>query len=157
MHASPSENPLLFTLFVFAAVVGAWLFASIFVSRMSGWHDLARRFALQGEFPAERFRYRSARMKHGMNYNNCLTIGASPVGFALAMPWLFRSSHPALFIPWSEISCFKTKVLWLPMVQFQLGRENPIPFAVREALAEQIKNAAGTSWPVASQSAKRAY
>jgi hypothetical protein len=147
MRGLPSQNPALFTLFVFAAFIGAWLLAAAFVSRLSGWHDLAGRFALQGEFPSEQFRFKSARMKHGMNYNNCLTIGASAVGFSIATPWLFRSSHPPLFIPWTEISCVHTKILWWPMVQLQLGRENPVPFTVRESLAEQISKAAGASWP----------
>lgn len=147
MHGSTSQNPVLFTLFVFAALIGTWFFAAAFVGRLSGWHDLAVRFALQGEFPSERFRLKSARMKHWMNYNNCLTIGASPVGFSIATPWLFRSSHPALFIPWNEISCVRTKILWWRMVQFQLGHENPVPFTVRESLADQIRQAAGASWP----------
>lgn len=128
--------------------MGAWLFAAAFVSRMSGWHDLAKRFAMQGEFPSERFRLRSARMKNWMTYNNCVTVSASPVGFSIAMSRLFRRSHPSLFIPWNEISHVRTKILWLPMVRFQLGRQNPVPFTVRKSLAEQIRQAAGTSWPV---------
>lgn len=138
---------MLFTFFVFAAFAGAWLFAAAFVSRLSGWHELAKRFELQGEFPSERFRLQSARMKNWMNYNNCVTVGASPVGLSLGMFWLFKYSHPALFIPWNEISSVRTKILWLPMVQFQLGRENPVPFTVRESLAERIRQAAGASWP----------
>lgn len=153
MHGSPSQYPVLFTLFVLAAFIGAWLFAAAFVSRLSGWHQLAQHFALQGEFPSERFRLQSARMKNWMNYNNCVTVAASPVGFSLGMLWLFRQSHPALFIPWNEISWVHTKILWLPMVQFQLGRENSVPFTVRQSLADQIRQAAGASWP--SQAANR--
>jgi hypothetical protein len=144
MHGSPTA----FALFVIAACAGASILAATFVSRMSGWHDLAARFALQGEFPGERFRFKSARMKRGMNYNNCLTIGVSPVGFSISMPLPFRMSHPALFIPWSEISYRPTKIWGLPMIRFQLGRENPVPCAVREQLANKIKQAAGASWPV---------
>lgn len=147
MHGYPSQNPVLFTLFVLAAFIGAWLFAAAFVSRVSGWHELAKRFTLQSEFPSQRFRLQSARMKNWMNYNNCVTVAASPVGRSLEMLWLFKHSHPALFIPWTEISWVRTKILWLPMVQFQLGRENPVPFAVRESLAERIRQATGASWP----------
>jgi hypothetical protein len=149
MQTSHPLNLTLFVPFVVAALVCASLFAGAFVSRMSGWHELAERFALQDEFPSEHFRFRSARMKRGINYNNCLTIGASPVGFSIAMPWLFRMAHPPLFIPWSEISVVHTKIFWLPMVQFNLGREMRVPFTVREKLAEQIRQAAGASWPEA--------
>lgn len=147
MQGMPSHNPVLFALFILAAFAGAWVIAAFFVSRLSGWHDLAMRFELQGDFPAQQFRRKSARMQHGMNYNNCLTIGASPVGFSLATPWLFRASHPPLFIPWNEISWVRTKILWWPMVQLRLGRENPVSFTVRETLADEIKSAAGAAWP----------
>lgn len=65
----------------------------------------------------------------------------------LGMLWLFRPSHPALFIPWNEIPWVRTKIFWLPMVQFQLGRENPVPFTVRESPADPIRLAADASWP----------
>jgi hypothetical protein len=148
MRGSLSENPELFAFFVLASVAAAWLFATVFVSRLSGWHDLAQRFELEGDFPPERFRFQSARMKHGMNYNNCLTIGASPAGLSLETSWLLRKSHPALRIPWDEISWVRKKILWWPVVELQLGRENPVPFTVRESLAEQISKSAGRSWPV---------
>ena len=127
--------------------VGAWVFASWYVSRLSGWHKLALRFTLRNDFPCDRWRYKSARMRYKINYNNCLTIGASPVGFYLAMPWLFRMSHPALFVPWTEISYRPAKILWMDAIRFDLGREDPIPFTVRKNLAGQIRCAAGASWP----------
>jgi hypothetical protein len=140
---------MLFIPFVIAALVGASALSAAFVSRMSGWHELARRFALQSDFPSETFRFKSARMRRGINYNNCLTIGASPMGLTIAMPWLFRMGHPSLFVPWNEISVTRTKIFWLPMVQFNLGRGKPVPFTVRARLAEEIRAAAGTAWPEA--------
>lgn len=127
--------------------VGAWIFAGWWVSRLSGWHKLAQHFVLQSDIPGECWRFSSASMRWGMNYNNCLTIGSSPVGFSLSMPWLFRLSHPPLFIPWNEISHRPTKILWMDMVRFDLGRDEAVPFTVRRKLADQIQRAARASWP----------
>lgn len=89
-------------------------------------------------------------VRYGTNYNNCLTIGASPAGLYMAMPWLFRIGHPPIFIPWNDVTVSRAKVLFWNIVRFQLGRENPITFGFREDLAEQIRHAAGSSWPTES-------
>ncbi len=65
----------------------------------------------------------------------------------MAMPWLFRMSHPPLFIPWNEVNISRAKVLFWDVVQFQLGREDPVTFGFREDFADQIRHAAGPSWP----------
>lgn len=144
----PLPFPPVIAMIVFPLLfAGAWLFAGWSVGRLSGWHKLAQRFALQGDLPREGWRFSSARMRWGMNYNNCLTIGSSPAGLYLAMPWAFRIGHPALFIPWNEISHQPTSILWMDMVRFDLGREDSVPFTVRRRLADQIQQAAGVSWP----------
>lgn len=114
---------------------------------MTGWHRLAQQFPLQGDFPRERWRFKGATARYGSHYNNCLTIGASPAGLYMAMPWLFRVGHPPLFIPWSETTIYRAKVLFWNVVRFQFGRETPITFGFREDLADQIRRAAGPSWP----------
>jgi len=86
-------------------------------------------------------------MRKGTHYKNCLTVGASSAGLYLSILWPFRISHPDLFIPWTEITISRTKILFWSMVRLQLGRENPIPFTIRPNLAEKIRQAAGTSWP----------
>ena len=85
-----------------------------------------------------------------VGYNRCLTVGATEQGLYLAMNPLFRLGHPALFIPWSEVSVTTQKLLFFPGTRFQLGRENPVPLWVRKTLAERLKTAAGTGWPIES-------
>jgi hypothetical protein len=146
MHGTP-QHQLFFVAFAVTAFVAASFFAAFMTSRITGWHALAERFSLQGDFPREEWHYRSAVMRNGTHYNNCLTVGASPVGLYLSILWPFRIQHPNLFIPWNQISISRTKVLFWDMVRFQLGRENPIPFTIRPNLAEKIRQAAGTWWP----------
>lgn len=114
---------------------------------MTGWHRLAERFSLEGDFPAERWRFKSATARYGSNYNNCLTIAANPMGFYMAMLLGFRVGHPPLFIPWTEIAISRKRVLFWNIVQFRIGRENPVMFGFRENFADQIRLAAGASWP----------
>ena len=87
-------------------------------------------------------------MRFMMNYNRCLTVGASEQGLYLAMNPLFRLGHPALIITWSEVSVKPQRILFFDGARFQLGRGNPVPFWVRKTLAERLKTAAGNGWPI---------
>jgi len=81
-------------------------------------------------------------------YGNCLTVGANIDGLYLATSPLFRLAHPPLLIPWNEVSHSKRRILFFPMMRFELGRETAVPLWVRETLAERLKNVAGKAWPV---------
>lgn len=146
MHPSGPHGATLAALLILL-FVSCWIVTGMLVSRMTGWHRLAERFALQGDFPAERWRFKSATARYGSQYNNCLTIAANPMGLYMAMLPGFRMGHPPLFIPWSEIAIARTKVLFWNVVQFRIGRESPVTFGFRENFADQIRLAAGASWP----------
>ncbi|MGH9573225.1 MAG: hypothetical protein ACRD40_06815 [Candidatus Acidiferrales bacterium] len=146
MHTSGPQGGALVALFILLFVF-CWIVTGMLVSRMTGWHRLAERFSLDGEFPAERWRFKSATARYGSNYNNCLTIAANPMGLYMAMLPPFLIGHPALLIPWNEISISRKKVLFWNVVQFQIGRETPVTFGFREDFAQQIRRAAGASWP----------
>lgn len=149
MHTSGLHGAPLVAVFA-GLFVFSWIVAGIAVSRMTGWYRLAERFPLQGDFPSERWRFKSATARFGSHYNNCLTIAADPAGFYVAMPWAFRIGHSPLCIPWNEITVSRAKVLFWNIVRFQFGRENPIVFGFREDFADQIRSAAGPSWPTES-------
>ena len=81
-------------------------------------------------------------------YDNVLTIGADSAGLYLAPFVLFRAWHPALFVPWSEITDVReTQFLFSKFVVMRLGRVEEIPFRIRASLAAQIRAAAGSEWP----------
>jgi hypothetical protein len=81
-------------------------------------------------------------------YHNCLVVGATEAGLYLATFPFFPLAHPPLLIPWSEVSYSRKRMFFFPMVRFELGMENAVPFWVREALAERLRNVAGAAWPV---------
>jgi hypothetical protein len=142
-------NPAFSTIIFLAFFVAVWSTTGLLTGKLSGWAVLARRFGSILPFPNQSWRWKSARMRWGANYNNCLTIGADPAGLYLSPLFFFRIGHPPLFIPWAEISLRgRRKIMFIECVEFRLGREEQIPFTIRASLADQIRPAAGASWPV---------
>ena len=127
----------------------ALMLALIVSGHVSGWASLAGQFGFRDNFSGSRWSWQSGRMRFMMNYNRCLTVGASEQGLYLAMNPLFRLGHPPLFIPWSEVSVQPQRIFFFRGTRFQLGRESPVPLWVRERLAEKLKTAAGNGWPIA--------
>jgi hypothetical protein len=136
---------VLFALFF----VTVWCAALFAVSRVSGWALLANRFRTDSPFPGRTWTWQSARLRWGSNYNNCLTLGSDPSGLYLSMMFIFRIASPALLIPWTEVTVWRRRqFLFFRFVEFRLGREEQVPLVIREKLADSLRTAAGTSWPV---------
>jgi len=137
-----------------AFAVAFWLGVSTAVAWASawasGWSALARDYRLAEPFEGRRWRFQSARMRWGMNYRKLLTVGASEQGLFLSTLVFFRAGHPPLFIAWRDIAARDKKFLWIKMTELRLGRETPVPFRIREVLANRLRDAAGNSWPVES-------
>lgn len=136
--------PFIFPLY-FAAL---YTLVMYWIALVGGWRLLAKRFRLQGTFAGEKWTGQSAAMRWLTRYNNVLTIGADSAGLYLAPFVLFRAWHPALFVPWSEITDVReTRFLFSKIVEMRLGRVEEIPFRIRASLAAQIRAAAGSEWP----------
>ncbi len=135
-------------LFAVGVVALGWAGSAILASHMSGWASLAQAYRLTGEFPAQRWSFQSAAMRWYANYGSCLTVGADPAGLYISVLAIFRILHPSLFIPWSEITVRKSRILWSRVVELRLGRELAIPFRVSEKLATRLRVSAGRSWPL---------
>ena len=144
MQPWANTYPFLFSVSVFLIL---WTLVPIVISYVSGRASLAGQFRFNDTFSGPRWSWQSGQMRFMMNYNRCLTVGASEQGLYLDMNPLFRVGHPALFIPWNEISAKPQRILFFPGTRFQLGRENPVPLWVRKTLADRLKTAAGNGWP----------
>jgi hypothetical protein len=104
--------------------LGMWCAISLLLSRVGGWHRLARAFPARGRPQGTRFSVQSGKV--GMvNYNNCLTIYVSPDGLYLSVWPVFRIGHPPLFVPWDDISNPRTRrFLWVRTTTVQVGSPN---------------------------------
>jgi hypothetical protein len=82
-------------------------------------------------------------MKRGMNFNNCLTIGANHIGLYMAMFPIFRIGHESLFIPWSEISATIEKGRFVNYIKFTFFRSPQNWIKISEKLSEKLKKDSG--------------
>jgi hypothetical protein len=128
--------------------VAMWGLMPMLISRASGWALLAEQYRFPDTFTGSTWTFQKGQMRWLVGYNNCLTVGADPRGLYLKMFFLFRAAHPPLFIPWRDISYVTKKFLWVDFVELRLGREVPIPLRINLALAQKLKSAAATSWPI---------
>jgi hypothetical protein len=131
-------------------VVFALVIVPTLIGQISGWASLAQRFPSTLPFSGKIWKAKSARMRGGMGYNNCLTIGAGPDGLylALVIPSFIFRGHPPLLVPWHEISVLgEKKTFGVPLTQISLGREEAVPFTIRKSLVQEIQAAAGANWP----------
>jgi len=143
-----NQHPFLFVGGVVVWILLFWIFVVNMISLASGWRLLARRFRQQLPFMGARRKWQRAVIR-GAGYNGCLIVGADPMGLFLDIMVMFRPGHPALFIPWTEITLRHEP--WLPTepVEIRLGSGEQVKFRIRGALASKIQQAAGTSWVVA--------
>ncbi len=126
------------------------------LSRLSGWSRLARRFRANEPFYGESWSWQSASLRWGFHYNNCLTIGANPEAFYLAVTPLLRIFSPftpPLLIPWSELEVQTGKAFfgWYDTAVFRAGREERVSIRVGGKLVNRLRQAAGPGWPLHSQ------
>jgi hypothetical protein len=134
-------------LFVILLVPILWIVVGLVNSHLSGWASLAEHYRCDEGFSGDRLRFRSAAMRYGSHYGNCLTMGANPQGLFLSMSVPFLVGHPPLFIPWSEITVRRGRFLWSKYVELRLGRELGIAFRISEGLASKLAALAGGAWP----------
>ncbi len=128
--------------------VALWLLISAIISFAGGWFALSNRYRTRDPFFGSEWGMQSGRMRWMTNYNNVLTVGASPEGLYLAVMFLFRFMHPPLLIPWSDITVRRTDGWVFKYITFTMGRELAIPLRVRAKLAERLRSEAGNRWPI---------
>ena len=88
------------------ALVGIAAFLCAFSylgARMSGWSVLAQYYSTNREFDGKLWRFRHARIGW-LTYGGVLTLGSGVDGFYLKVAPPYRLGHPALLIPWEELT-----------------------------------------------------
>lgn len=128
--------------------VAAWAIMFTLISRVGGWASLAEQYRFEETFTGSRWSFQRGQMRWMVGYNNCLTVGADQRGLYLSILFPFRIGHPPLFIPWRDISLASKKMFGVKYAELHLGREFTIPFRISYQLAQRLKTAAGTNWPI---------
>lgn len=93
------------------------------ISRIGGWHRLARRYAAGDRLVTGTSTRLFGAMVGCASYRGCLTLHFNAEGFFMEVMPLFKIGHPRLFIPWSEISTrTPVSLLWWKAERVSIGR-----------------------------------
>jgi len=123
-------------------VIALWCAVCFFISFLTGWFALSRRFRKQSEpygdvRSAGPFLY-TVYMRFWSHYSSVIRlVAAEDALYASVLP-PFRIGHPPLRIPWDEIQFSRTKYLWLNLIQLTLGNEEKIPMRISLRLARHL-------------------
>lgn len=101
-----------------AAIILVWLGASVLLSVMSGWHQLASRLRATSPIEGERYRFTSLSLGSGafpMSYRNCIFVTVGRSGFVLSVLFLYRMFHPPIYVPWSAVKTAHPEQRWFLM------------------------------------------
>jgi len=139
----PPDSPIpLWLPFALLGFVALWICLVYLLALVSGWHHLARHFRAQ-EQPSGKTRSAgpfntTIYLRKGNLYQNILRLTADDDALYLSVVFLFRTGHPPLRIPWSEITIAPAR-LWLSTkVMVTLGTEEKIPMYISRSTAQKI-------------------
>lgn len=125
--------------------IGMWVGILLVLSRF-GWGDLATVYRAERPFEGRRSHCVSAQVGK-VSWRSSLTMGANAEGLFLVPMILFRVAHPALFIPWSDITAVWKRWFGFQCVQLTARGAPDAAILVREPQARAIALAAGALWP----------
>ena len=130
------------TLLVVICFVAFWCAIGYFVSFLTGWLALARRFKKQSE-PYGEIRsagpfFYTLYMRFWGHYSSVIRLTAAGDALYASGLFLFRIGHPPLRIPWDEIRFGRTKFFFRTYIVLTLGNEEKIPMRIPLRMARNL-------------------
>jgi hypothetical protein len=119
-----------------AVGIGIWLTVCVLLGWLGGWLALASSY--RSSQPGPRGHLTSIALRWGFRYNNCVWLAADSAGLRLSILVLFRLGHPALVIPWSDISIVGQSVDWFGRVQLRFAQAPGVPLRLHENIARVL-------------------
>jgi hypothetical protein len=119
-----------------------WCGICYFVSFLTGWFALARRFRKQtepyGDVKIAGPFFYTVYMRFWSHYSSVIRLTAASDALYLAVLMFFRIGHPPLRIPWDEIRFSQTKHFLRPYIVLTLGSEELIPLRISLRMARNL-------------------
>lgn len=139
MDQETLENwwPLMFLILFPLFFVAIWSGVVLLLSWIGGWRALAGSYRATQPFTGEQFRMKVGWMR-GARYRGVLSLGADSTGLFLSIFPLFRMGHPALFIPWSEISFSKDRYGFFEGVRLRFSKAPSVSLLIPTDLAAKV-------------------
>ena len=132
----------------FVAFPLIWVGVVTLIARFGGWARLAREYPGRPQLGGRRFRFRSGRMRFQTGYGSCLTLGSDPMGLHLEILFLFRPGHPAIFVPWSDVSVREDPGRARRNAELRFQRAPEVPLVVGRRLARELADASSGAFAV---------
>ena len=92
---------------VFLALI--WCAVLSVSARFTGWQQLSKDYPAAGPIDGPRWRFQSATLGNWGNYSGCLNVAVNTDGIHVSLFPLFRFGHPALFLPWSDLTTTRVR------------------------------------------------
>lgn len=127
--------------------VGIWAFVCLLLSVLGGWRSLAEAYAVADRPRGQILRGCSARVGW-TNYRGILTFTAGSTHLHMALFVLFRLGHPALSIPWSEITVATSGGLFSQNVELRFSRVPQVRILINARTGAALAQASGGQLPV---------
>ncbi len=103
----------------------------------SGWNRLAEKYAISEEVKGTLFSNESAMMVNQFSYNGVLRFVVNNDGLGISTSSFFKSGHPKLFIPWSNITARRENILFRKFIRLTVGNVD-CPIRISEGLIKGI-------------------
>lgn len=127
--------------------ISFWWIVLWAIARISGWSILAEHYEALDSYEGPKKLGQSALLERvkGMpaRYNGLLVFGADGRGLRLSVLIFFRPFHPALVIPWSDISTASRKAFVGGRVDISASRAPHVKIGVAPSLADWLTQTSG--------------
>ena len=137
------------TVLLAPGVIVGWFAVIGLLSWSGGWSRLARvyRDEMSELTDGHTWRMQSVSLRGWCGYNNCVTVEATEKGLKVSVWFIIRPGHPALFLPYDEMTSKSRKVLGIPLAQVRMQQVPGISLDFRENLVDSIRAEFGDVWP----------
>ena len=131
---------------VLLAIIGfvaIWLAVSFILASVSGWRELAEKYAVLQVGPSSR--KSSGGRVGGVTYGGALSLGPLPSGFLLSVLLPFRFAHRPLSIPWSDVSESNGEFMGEKTIVFRVRGATDATIELPLATAEWLKSSSAAA------------
>ena len=142
MPASSFDNPMVSSLGIVLFCAVCVCAVAFFVSFITGWFALSRRFKRQsdpyGETKTAGPFFYTIYMRLWSHYSSVIRLTAASDALYASVLFPFRIGHPPLRIPWDEIRFGRTKFFFRTYIVLTLGNQEKIPMRISLRMARNL-------------------
>jgi hypothetical protein len=142
MQGSPFDNFTATPWGLAISCIAVWCAICFFISLLTGWFDLGRRFKRQsvpyGETRTAGPFFYTVYMRLWSRYSSLIRFIAASDALYMSILFPLRIGHPPLRIPWDEIRFGRTKFFFRTFIVLTLGNQEKIPLRISLRMARNL-------------------